>query len=176
MLGVHPISTPMAQLQDLLEPVVETAGFQLVRLRLIGGKTKTLQVMAERADGTMNIDDCAQLSRTLSAFLDQDDPIDGEYDLEVSSPGIDRPLTRVTDFARWSGHEARLELAAPDVAGRKRYRGTLLGVDGNNVTLEVQGERIAIPFAAIADAKLVLTDRLIEDDLKARERSMTLNT
>jgi ribosome maturation factor RimP len=166
----------MAQLQDLLEPVVEAAGFRLVRLRLIAGKTKTLQVMAERADGTMNIDDCTTLSRALSAFLDEDDPIDGEYDLEVSSPGIDRPLTRITDFARWAGHEARVELATQDVAGRKRYRGTLLGLDGNNVTLEVQGARIAIAFAAIADAKLVLTDRLIEEDLKARERSKTLNT
>ena len=176
MLGVHPIRTAMAQLQDLLEPVVEAAGFQLVRLRLIGGKTKTLQIMAERSDGTMNIDDCSELSRALSTFLDEEDPIDGEYDLEVSSPGIDRPLTRITDFARWSGHEARLELAAQDVAGRKRYRGTLLGLDGNNVALEVQGERIAIPFAAIADAKLMLTDRLIEEDLKARERSKTLTT
>ncbi len=176
MFGVHPIRTAMVQLQDLLEPVVETAGYRLVRLRLIGGKTKTLQVMAERADGTMNIDDCAELSRALSDFLDEEDPIEGEYDLEVSSPGIDRPLTRITDFARWAGHEARLELTAPDGAGRKRYRGMLLGLDGNNVALEVQGERISIAFAAIADAKLVLTDRLIEEDLKARERSKTLNT
>ena len=176
MFGVHPIRTAMVQLQDLLEPVVETAGYRLVRLRLIGGKTKTLQVMAERADGTMNIDDCAELSRALSDFLDEEDPIEGEYDLEVSSPGIDRPLTRITDFARWAGHEARLELTEPDGAGRKRYRGMLLGLDGNNVALEVQGERVSIAFAAIADAKLVLTDRLIEEDLKARERSKTLNT
>ena len=176
MLGVHPIRTAMAQLQDLLEPVVEATGFRLVRLRLISGKKKTLQVMAERADGTMNIDDCAELSRALADFLDEEDPIDGDYDLEVSSPGIDRPLTRITDFARWAGHEARLELATPDEARRKRYRGTLLGLDGNNVMLEVQGERIGIPFATILDAKLVLTDRLIEDDLKARERSKTLNT
>ncbi|MDE2465831.1 MAG: ribosome maturation factor RimP [Alphaproteobacteria bacterium] len=176
MLGVQPIRTAMAQLQDLMEPVVDAAGFRLVRLRLMGGKTKTLQVMAERPDGTMGVDDCAELSRALSAFLDEEDPIEGEYNLEVSSPGIDRPLTRITDFARWAGHDARLDLVAADQAGRKRYRGTLMGLEGNNVALEVQGERVIIPFAAIADAKLVLTDRLIEDDLKARERSKTLNT
>ena len=160
----------MSHLEDLIEPVVEAAGFRLVRLRLMGGKGKTLQVMAERPDGSLNVDDCAELSHALSDFLDAEDPIPGDYNLEVSSPGIDRPLTRITDYARWSGHEAKLELHAPDASGRKRFRGTLLGLDGNAVVLETGGERIAIPFSAIADAKLVLTDKLIQEDLKAREQ------
>lgn len=127
--------------------------------------------MAERPDGTMNVDDCAALSRALSEFLDAEDPIDGEYVLEVSSPGIDRPLTRITDYARWSGHEARIELAAPDATGRKRFKGLLLGLDGNDVVVDVEGERLSFPFRAIAEAKLVLTDKLIEEDLKARKHS-----
>jgi ribosome maturation factor RimP len=142
-----------------------------VRLRLMGGKTKTLQIMAERPDGTMNIDDCAELSHALSEFLEAEDPIEGEYNLEVSSPGIDRPLTRITDFARWAGHEAKVELTAPDASGRKRFKGLLLGLDGNDIVAEVDGERKNFPFASIAEAKLVLTDKLIQEDLKARERA-----
>jgi len=161
----------MVHLEEVLEPVVEAAGFRLVRLRLIGGKTKTLQVMAERPDGTMNVDDCAELSHALSQFLDEDDPIEGEYNLEVSSPGIDRPLTRIADYARWSGHEARLELTVPDESGRKRFKGRLLGLDGNDVVIEVSGERRKFPFKSIAEAKLVLTDKLIAEDLKAREKA-----
>jgi len=160
----------MSHLEKLIEPVVEAAGFRLVRVRIMGGKTKTLQIMAERPDGTMNVDDCAELSHALSEFLDAEDPIEGDYNLEVSSPGIDRPLTRITDYARWSGHEAKLELHAPDATGRKRFKGTLLGLEGNDVVLETGDERLAIPFGAIADAKLVLTDKLIQEDLKARER------
>ena len=166
-----PILTAMTHLEELIEPVVEAAGFRLVRLRLMGGKIKTLQIMAERADGTMNVDGCASLSRALSEFLDAEDPIEGEYNLEVSSPGIDRPLTRITDYARWAGHEARLDLAAPDASGRKRFKGLLLGLEGNDVVIEVQGERKSFPFNAIAEAKLVLTDKLIQEDLKARERA-----
>jgi len=147
---------------------VEAAGYRLVRLRLMGGKRKTLQVMAERADGTMNVQDCADLSRSLSDFLDHADVVEGEFVLEVSSPGIDRPLTRLGDFARWSGHEAKLELAAA-IDGRKRFRGMLLGLDGSDVVIETQGNRLTLPFRAIAEAKLVLTDRLIEEDLKARD-------
>jgi ribosome maturation factor RimP len=159
----------MSHLEELIEPVVEAAGFRLVRLRLMGGKVKTLQIMAERPDGSMNVDDCAELSRALSDFLEAEDPIEGDYNLEVSSPGIDRPLTRITDYARWAGHEAKLELHAPGADGRKRFKGTLLGLDGNDVVLETNGERIAIAFGAIADAKLILTDKLIQEDLKARE-------
>lgn len=161
----------MSQLQPVIEPVVEAAGYRLVRLRLMGGKTKTLQIMAERADGTMTVDDCATLSRALSDFLDREDPIESEYNLEVSSPGIDRPLTRIADFARWAGHEAKLELGAPDQEGRKRFKGLLLGLEGTDVAIEVDGERKTFPFRAIAEAKLVLTDKLIQEDLKAREKA-----
>ncbi len=170
----------MAHLEPLLEPAVEAAGFRLVRLRLMGGNTKTLQIMAERPDGTMNVEGCAILARALQDFLEKDDPLEGDYELEVSSPGIDRPLTRLADFARWAGHEAKLELHAP-LAGesqgdssekpRKRFRGKLLGLDGQDVTIDSQGQRIAIPFKQIAEAKLVLTDALIAEDLKARRRA-----
>src|SRR5246127_3135501 len=110
----------MSQLEPIIAPLVEAAGYRLVRLRLIGGKRKTLQVMAERPDGSMNVDDCARLSRALSEFLDKEDPIEGEYVLEVSSPGIDRPLTRIGDFGKWVGHEVRIEIAYP-VDGRRRF-------------------------------------------------------
>ena len=162
------ILTAMSQLEPILEPVVEAAGYRLVRLRLMGGKRKTLQVMAERADGSMNVDDCADLSRLLSDFLDREDVIEGDFVLEVSSPGIDRPLTRLGDFARWSGHEAKLELSAP-IDGRKRFKGMLLGLEGSDVVIETDGTRLMLPFRAIAEAKLVLTDKLIEEDLKARK-------
>lgn len=161
----------MSHLEEVLSPAVEAAGYRLVRLRLMGGKTKTLQIMAERPDGTMNVEDCATLSRALSEFLDSEDPIEGEYLLEVSSPGIDRPLTRLTDFARWSGHEAKLELTAPLESGRKKFKGMLLGLDGNDVVLDAGGERMNFPFRSIAEAKLVLTDKLIAEDLKARKRA-----
>jgi ribosome maturation factor RimP len=156
-------------LEPIIAPAVEAAGYRLVRLRLMGGKRKTLQIMAERADGTMNVEDCARLSRALSAFLEREDPLEGEYVLEVSSPGIDRPLTRLIDFARWAGHEAKIELKVPDAAGRKRFKGQLLGLDGNDVVLEVEGARLSFPHASIAEAKLVLTDRLVEEDLKSRK-------
>lgn len=161
----------MSQLEPLIAPVVEAAGYQLVRLRLMGGKTKTLQIMAERADGHMDVEDCAALSRALSDFLDQEDPIEGEYNLEVSSPGIDRPLTRIKDFARWAGHEAKIELATPDTNGRKRFRGKLLGLDGKDVLFLSDGQQLKFTFANIAEAKLVLTDKLIEEDLKARKHA-----
>lgn len=170
----------MAHLEPILEPAVEAAGFRLVRLRLMGGHTKTLQIMAERPDGSMNVEDCATLARALQDFLERENPLDGDYELEVSSPGIDRPLTRLTDFARWAGHEAKLELVNPIESvgdgdpsnkGRKRFRGMLLGLDGQDVTIESQGQRLSIPFRGIAEAKLVLTDALIAEDLKARKRA-----
>jgi len=159
----------MSQLEPIIAPAVEAAGYRLVRLRLMGGKRKTLQVMAERADGTMNVEDCARLSRALSAFLEREDAIEGDYVLEISSPGIDRPLTRLTDFARWAGHEAKIELKTPDADGRKRFKGRLLGLDGNDIVVEVEGARLAFVHASIAEAKLVLTDRLVEEDLKSRK-------
>jgi ribosome maturation factor RimP len=156
-------------LEPIIAPAVEAAGYRLVRLRLMGGKRKTLQVMAERADGTMNVEDCARLSRALSAFLEREDPIEGDYVLEISSPGIDRPLTRLMDFARWAGHELKIERKAPDAAGRKRFKGQLLGLDGTDIVLEVEGARVTFAHATIAEAKLVLTNKLVEEDLKSRK-------
>src|SRR5438067_10527213 len=146
----HAILSALSHLEPIIAPAVEAAGYRLVRLRLMGGKRKTLQVMAERADGTMNVEDCARLSRALSAFLEDEDTIEGEYVLEVSSPGIIRPLTRIRDFARWAGHEDRIELKAPDPVGRKRFKGMLLGLDGNDIALEVEGARLSFAHADIA--------------------------
>jgi ribosome maturation factor RimP len=160
----------MSHLEPILEPAIEAAGYRLVRLRLMGGKTKTLQIMAERPDGTMNVEDCAKLSHALLDFIEREEPLEGDFELEVSSPGIDRPLTRLMDFARWAGHEAKLELVAP-LDGRKRFRGLLLGLEGTNVLMESQGERVSVPFKGVAEAKLVLTDKLIQEDLKAREQA-----
>ena len=159
----------MSHLQPIIEPAVEAAGFKLVRLRLMAGRTKTLQIMAERPDGTMNVDDCAKLSRALSEFFEAEDPIEGEYHLEISSPGIDRPLTRQSDFARWSGHEAKIELVNADENGRKKFRGMLFGLDGNDVVIDIDGVRSKLAFVGIAEAKLVLTDKLIQEDLRARK-------
>jgi ribosome maturation factor RimP len=169
-----------SRLEQLLNPAVEAAGYRLVRVRVSGGQRKTVQVMAERPDGHMDVDDCAALSRALSEVLEAADPFDGEYVLEVSSPGIDRPLVRPEDFARFAGHEARIELVSPDPSGRRRFKGTLIGLDGNKVVLDVapdsvgekgSHERHRFAFVAIADAKLVLTDKLIAEDLKSRERA-----
>jgi ribosome maturation factor RimP len=163
------IITALSHLEPILTPAIEAAGFRLVRLRLLGGQTKTLQVMAERPDGSMNVEDCATLSRALVEFFEREDPIEGDYDLEVSSPGIDRPLTRLADFARWAGHEAKIELTVP-VEGRKRFRAALLGLDGTDVVISAQGARHQFPFRQVAEAKLVLTDKLIAEDLKARKQ------
>ena len=162
------------RLAEIVSPVAEGMGFQLVRLRLMGGKRTTLQVMAEKADGTMEVEDCAKLSRALSAVLDVEDPIDGEYTLEVSSPGIDRPLTRLEDFERWEGYEAKLE-TADMIDGRKRFKGILAGVEGTEVLIELDDPKIDGPigleFEWLADAKLVLTDELITESLRARKHA-----
>lgn len=155
------------RLHSLIDPVVRHLGFALVRVVMTGGeRALTLQVMAEDpATGQMTLDQCARLSRALSAMLDEADPIDSEYRLEVSSPGIDRPLTRLADFARWAGHAARIELGdglAMNGAERKRFQGPLLGIEGDHVRIDAEGlGPIALPFAAIRTAKLLLTDRLI---------------
>ncbi len=159
-------------LEALVGPAVEAAGYRLVRLRVMGGKTKTVQIMAERPDGHMDVDDCAVLSRRVSEVFEAADPIADEYVLEVSSPGIDRPLTRPEDFVRFAGHEARLELNAP-VEGRRRYKGMLIGLDGQDVVMDVAADagtqRLHLPLSAVSDAKLLLTDRLIQESLKARD-------
>ncbi len=160
--------TAVARLEPIFEPVIEHAGFKLVRLRLMGGAAQTLQVMAERPDGSMNVEDCAALSRALLDFIEKENPIEGEYELEVSSPGIDRPLTRPQDFSRWSGHEAKLELDGL-YEGRKRWRGLVLGLDGADVVIRADNKDIRFPFRSVLNAKLVLTDKLIQQDLKARK-------
>lgn len=154
-----------ARLLELLDPVAEAAGYGVVRLRLMGGeKQRRLQIMAERpSDGDMNVEDCARLSRAISEVLDAADPIAGEYVLEVSSPGVDRPLTRLKDFETYEGYEARLELDRL-AEGRKRFRGQLAGVEGDNVAIDLEGDEhtALIPFAWVTDAKLVLTDELMK--------------
>jgi ribosome maturation factor RimP len=161
------------QLLELLDPVAEAAGYEIVRLRLMGGATRRLQIMAERPDGTMLVEDCAQLSRAVSEVLDAADPITGEYSLEVSSPGIDRPLTRPKDFATWEGCEARLELDRV-AEGRKRFRGELAGLDGENVAINLpdEAETTLIPLAWVTEAKLILTDELLQRGADARARRL----
>ncbi|MEM6677366.1 MAG: ribosome maturation factor RimP [Pseudomonadota bacterium] len=153
------------RLAEIVRPTVEGMGFGLVRLRLMSGKRTTVQIMAERPDGTMEIEDCASLSRALSAALDVDDPIDGQYTLEVSSPGIDRPLTRLEDFDRWEGFEAKLETEEM-IEGRKRFKGILAGVEGSEVLIEIEEGTIGLEFDWLADAKLVLTDDLVRESLR----------
>lgn len=152
-------------LLELLDPVAEAAGCAIVRLRLMGGEhARRLQVMAERpSDGDMNVEDCARLSRAISEVMDAADPIAGEYTLEVSSPGVDRPLTRLEDFATFEGHEARIELDRL-AEGRKRFKGVLAGVEDGQVGFDLEGEveTALIPFAWIVEAKLVLTDQLMK--------------
>ena len=158
-------------LLDLLDPVAEAAGYEIVRLRLMGGAARRLQIMAERPDGQMEIQDCAVLSRALSEVLDAADPISGVYTLEVSSPGIDRPLTRLKDFEANQGFEARIELDRL-AEGRKRFKGVLSGVEGQDVLIDLEGEAdhtAQVPFAWIQEAKLVLTDELMKRGAAVRE-------
>jgi len=154
-----------ARLLELLDPVAEAVGYEIVRLRLMGGdQQRRLQIMAERpSDGDMNVEDCARLSRAISEVMDAADPISGEYVLEVSSPGVDRPLTRLKDFQDYEGYEARLELDRM-AEGRKRFRGVLAGAEDGNVAIDLEGEESTalIPFAWIIEAKLVLTDELMK--------------
>jgi ribosome maturation factor RimP len=160
--------TDIANLTRLIEPETRALGFDLVRVRMQGGKSDpTLQVMAERPDTRqLTIDDCANLSRRISDVFDAleadgRDPIDVAYRLEVSSPGIDRPLTRLQDFADWEGHEARIRLVEP-IEDRKQLSGNLVGVDGNAITIDVNKHKpMTIDFSQVADAKLVMTDRLL---------------
>lgn len=161
-----------ARILDLAEPVAAELGLEVIRVRLMSGKTPRLQIMIDRLDRTgLAVDDCARLSRALSDVLETADPISGEYHLEVSSPGIDRPLTALAHFERWDGYEAKLELDRL-AEGRKRFRGILAGVEDGHVLIDMDGEdeTTLIPFDWIAEAKLVLTDALIEADLKARDR------
>ena len=151
------------RIAERIGPALEDMGFALVRVRLTSGQRLTLQVMADRLDGApITVDECADISRAISAILDVEDPIDDAYRLEVSSPGIDRPLTRERDFERFAGHQVRIELQRL-IDGRRRFRGTLGGIADGLVTVETDNGRVEIPFAEIRDSRLVLTDALIEE-------------
>jgi len=162
MAAAGEAGTVAAKIEGLLAPALEALGYGIVRVQFSGGRKATLQIMAERQDGVaMSVEDCATISRAASALLDVEDPIPGAYDLEVSSPGIDRPLTRRQDFARFAGFEAKLETDRM-LEGRKRFRGRLLGLDDDGVIRVRDGEtEYAVPFEAITKAKLVLTDELL---------------
>ena len=160
-----------ARVAAIAGPVLEGLGFRLVRVRISGLAGCTVQIMAERPDGSMTIEDCETVSRALSPVLDVEDPIDRAYRLEVSSPGIDRPLVRRSDFDRYAGHVAKIEMAAP-VAGRRRFRGVLLGVEGDAARIRRDdapaGEDadVLLPIEEMSEARLVLTDALVVESLK----------
>lgn len=156
------------RLAEIITPVIEDLGFELVRVRLMGGKTATLQIMAERPEGGIEVDDCAAISTAVSATLDVEDPVEDAYTLEVSSPGIDRPLTRLKDFDQWQGYVAKVETTEL-IEGRKRFKGNVAGIEGNEVLIEIEEGTIGLKFDWLAEAKLVLTDDLIRDVLKARK-------
>ena len=160
-----------ARVAQIVEPVVENLGYRLVRVKVSAMNGTTVQIMAERPDGTMTVEDCERLSRDLSPTLDVEDPLDRAYYLEVSSPGIDRPLVRRSDFERWKGHVAKVELERVTADGRKRFKGTLAGVDGDRAGLTLEDGTLAwLPLAEIGEARLVLTDALIRETLRQEKR------
>lgn len=159
-----------ADIAALIEPALEDLGFRLVRVQVSGREGKTVQIMAERPDGSISIGDCEAISRQVSPLLDVHDPIAGSYRLEVSSPGIDRPLVRPSDFENWAGYEAKIELIEP-IDGRKRFRGVLEGFEAGEVRLDVELDQagrqvLGLPIDLVADARLVLTDELIREALR----------
>ena len=156
------------KLLGLINPLITDMGFELIRLRLMSSKEITLQIMVARPDGFINVDECADLSTTISALLDVEDPILDAYSLEVSSPGIDRPLTRIKDFEEFEGYDARLETVEL-IDGRKRFKGTLAGTNGSEIMLNVDEGTIGLEFEWLAEAKLILTDELIKEMLKQRK-------
>ena len=166
-----------ARVAHIVEPVLADLGYRLVRVRVSGLSGCTVQIMAERPDGAMPIEDCEAASRALSPVLDTADPLDRSYRLEISSPGIDRPMVRVSDFERHIGQEIKLEMAVA-VDGRRRFRGLLAGVDGHSARLHIEGaageqREVSLPIEQMLEAKLVLTDDLIAQSLrrgKAEER------
>ncbi len=166
------------KLAEIVAPVIEGLGFELVRIRLMGGKIHTLQIMADRPEGGIVVEDCATISTAVSAVLDVEDPLEDEYVLEVSSPGIDRPLTRLKDFDVWEGYEARIETTEL-IDGRRRFKGMLAGTEGDEVLIEIedQGEDVVIglQFDWLSDAKLILTDELIAEMLRQRKAAGTIN-
>ncbi len=156
----------LRRIEEIVTPTIVGMGYELVRISMSRGGT--LQIMIEPADGRpMDVEDCATLSRALSAVLDVEDPISGAYTLEVSSPGIDRPLTREKDYVRWAGHLARVETARP-IDGRRRFKGTLLGLENGSVKLKLDdGKEAHLPLSAVSKAKLELTDALLDEHRRA---------
>jgi ribosome maturation factor RimP len=164
-----------ARVAAIVEPVIEQLGYRLVRVRVSGAEGCTVQIMAERPDGSMTVEDCESISRALSPVFDVADPIDQAYRLEISSPGIDRPLVRKSDFERYAGHLAKIETAMP-VQGRRRFRGVLIGTEGEAARIRrddvAEGEEVEIllPIDEMSEAKLLLTDELVTEALR-REKS-----
>ncbi|MEQ9692834.1 ribosome maturation factor RimP [Shimia sp. SDUM112013] len=166
------------KLAEIIIPVIEDMGFELVRLRLQGGNTHTLQIMAERPEGGIEVDECAEISNAISAVLDVEDPLVDSYVLEVGSPGIDRPLTRLNDFETFEGYDAKIETSEL-IDGRKRFKGVLAGIEGEEVLINIEdkGEPVTVglQFDWLADAKLVMTDELIKEMLRQRKAAGTIN-
>ena len=151
------------RIEKIIEPTVQDLGFDIVRVLLSGDHNPRLQIMAEPLDGrAMNVDDCAAISRAVSALLDVEDPVSSSYTLEVSSPGLDRPLVRLQHFERFAGYEARIETAMA-IDGRKRFRGRLGGIEGDNVLLQVDKNEWVFPFPDIQKAKLIVTDEMLAE-------------
>ena len=167
-----------AEVAALIEPALNEMGFRLVRVTVSGRDGTTVQIMAERPDGTITVEDCADISRNLSPLLDASDPIPGQYTLEISSPGIDRLLARTSDFEAWAGHEAKIEMKEL-ISGRRRFRGKILGLAASDVRLEVSpdqgGPEITLPVGLIGEARLVLTDELIRETLRRAKKAKATN-
>lgn len=164
-----------ATIAALAEPVLEGLGFRLVRVRIMGGQDTIVEIMAERPDGSMTVEDCKSVSVNLSPLLDVHEPLPGSYRLQISSPGIDRPLVRPSDFEHWAGYATKIELKEP-VGGRKRFRGTLEGYEDEEVRIAVdldkEGQQVlGFPIGLIADARLVLTDDLIRESLRRAKKN-----
>ena len=158
------------RMAEIITPVIEDMGFELVRVRLMSGKETILQIMADRPEGGIEVDDLALINQALGAVLDVEDPITEEYTLEVSSPGIDRPLTRLKDFDMFEGYEAKIETEEL-IDGRRRFKGELAGIDGDEVLINVAEGTVGLKFDWLTDAKLVLTDELIKEMLRQRKAS-----
>ena len=156
------------KISAIISPTIETLGYELVRIRLVPGETSTLQIMADRKSGEIDVEDCSIISRDISVLLDVEDPINDAYILEVSSPGIDRPLTRLKDFNNWQGYEVKLETYEL-INGQRRFKDQIYNIEKDNITLANNGKFIELSFELISEAKLILTDNLIKDVLRNRK-------
>ena len=156
------------RITEIITPTIEDLGYEVVRVRLMTGKESILQIMVQKPDGTIEVDECGEVSTAVSALLDVEDPISDVFTLEVSSPGIDRPLTRLKDFDQWVDNEAKIETEEL-IDGRRRFKGILAGVEGDEILITIAEGTIGLKFEWLSDAKLVLTDELIRDVLRGRK-------